>query len=1008
MIPSGRLEPPLNFQQRAGLRPGGTYDGLLHEVVEHVDSDTLVTEYTEYSELGMPTEIVHPSTAVETLEYDLGGMRIHSRTLGGLTATYSYTAGGRLDVVVEGDGPATKYVYDALGRIWKIQTYDDDSLTGTYDETVYAYDDAGRRTDVTVSRSTGGTAFEWSATYDDHGYMDSETLGPREATMYTLDELGLGRVEELDRGDGDIEEFDHDAFGREIDVIRHFDGMTSGTFSLGHTATTGLEVREDRPSSVEDPLETERDYEYDDFGRLIVSTSDDYGTQRWAYEDGLLQESKLPSGRRTEYTYDDLGRVTLIDHDADNPTVLGQDYGFTYDNGSSTCNIDYGSIGLTECEYRIGRLASVDIEYTPGNFWTVEYDYTADGQVQAELYPSGRQTTYEHKDQRLWRLWFPLNPGDYLQYDRNGTISGMDPSEVSDITDGYAGVDWAHEIERDAQGRLTYANFDSDGGGLSAAGIAYRTDGAEVGFEVIRRTGSSSYADAAFRLYSYADDGMTTGYTSYVTGDPDRTFFYDGANRLVCATGVADDTACPSAGTSTLVESYAYDEAGNRIATATSASGTATDYDYDGNALDLETPPSGTIDYDYEFGTGGARLYDDDSGTDGERTYYYDGIGRLRTVDLTRPGASEMEEHQITILYDQRSRPILVADVNVDDGDYETDYEMFWDREDRLIARVTTPDAASSGDRTEELYAHIEPIAVGVLRLLFKGDEKISTDHLYDLRDPVGLPIVRFQPSGTTSTVLWTGEYAPFGEVVAETGSSDERPPWRFLGQLELPGSASLDASGNLLRSPLYLNQWRVYDPRVGQYLTAEPLAILGAAPGRSSYAYPPNPYNTIDPTGLYGFGVDLRGSSIIGEDGTIGGINFQYTSSEGFGAYAILPGGSLAGDGEAESGSGFGFLPGIAVTASAVCDEGGWAGEFTAAELSALGATGSLFGGPGGKTFGISGGASIGPPGGAYTRTNYKPIVRSGPVPAWLDRTALGAATPAILEFLGIDPGGF
>ena len=116
--------------------------------------------------------------------------------------------------------------------------------------------------------------------------------------------------------------------------------------------------------------------------------------------------------------------------------------------------------------------------------------------------------------------------------------------------------------------------------------------------------------------------------------------------------------------------------------------------------------------------------------------------------------------------------------------------------------------------------------------------------HFYDIRDPVGLPITRYEVvgAGVYSSHVWSGEWTPFGELESETGDPSMRPPWGFTGQVTLAGSESRE---------LRLNQWRVYDPEVGQYVTAEPLAVSGEAPVAHGYAYAySSPQNYTDPSG--------------------------------------------------------------------------------------------------------------------------------------------------------------
>ena len=48
------------------------------------------------------------------------------------------------------------------------------------------------------------------------------------------------------------------------------------------------------------------------------------------------------------------------------------------------------------------------------------------------------------------------------------------------------------------------------------------------------------------REYTYSLDGSSMGWATNCADDEDRTFLYDGANRLVCATDEASSSTCPS------------------------------------------------------------------------------------------------------------------------------------------------------------------------------------------------------------------------------------------------------------------------------------------------------------------------------------------------------------------------------------------------------------------------------------------------------------------------------
>jgi RHS repeat-associated protein len=83
-------------------------------------------------------------------------------------------------------------------------------------------------------------------------------------------------------------------------------------------------------------------------------------------------------------------------------------------------------------------------------------------------------------------------------------------------------------------------------------------------------------------------------------------------------------------------------------------------------------------------------------------------------------------------------------------------------------------------------------------------------------------------------SVLWRCTLDTYGQVLTESGSPAS--PFRFRGQ-------QWDASNGL-----HYNFARTYDPRLGDYLSPDPIGIVG---GSNFYAYPRNPLVWDDPFGL-------------------------------------------------------------------------------------------------------------------------------------------------------------
>ncbi|MDP3284134.1 MAG: RHS repeat-associated core domain-containing protein [Desulfobacterales bacterium] len=122
---------------------------------------------------------------------------------------------------------------------------------------------------------------------------------------------------------------------------------------------------------------------------------------------------------------------------------------------------------------------------------------------------------------------------------------------------------------------------------------------------------------------------------------------------------------------------------------------------------------------------------------------------------------------------------------------------------------------------------------------LYKGSSRLAmVDVLagkmyYYGNDQLGTPQIM---TDSTNTVVWEADYKPFGEAEVNPNST-------VVNNFRFPGQYYDAETG------LYYNWHRFYDPKMGRYVSADPIGLEG---GINLYTYVlNNPIRRIDPSGL-------------------------------------------------------------------------------------------------------------------------------------------------------------
>lgn len=310
-----------------------------------------------------------------------------------------------------------------------------------------------------------------------------------------------------------------------------------------------------------------------------------------------------------------------------------------------------------------------------------------------------------------------------------------------------------------------------------------------------------------------------------------RSYTYDEIQRLDTETGYTGN------------RDHAYDLNGNRTTDGASAPGTPTTATYTSNTNRIAT-------------LNGAAVTLDAAGqitNDGLNSYTWDDAGRLKTV--SRGG-----QLRATYYYDHKHRRTRKVTTAVAPQGAKT-LVYHYDEQDRLIAETTQTGAPVRSYlwADEHLLAQVEYTLNATTGLY-----TVSRELLFEL-DHLGTPR---QARLTGGSAVWRWESDGYGNTLP-----DEDPDGngqKTYVYLRFPGQYYDEESG------LHYNWHRYYVPRLGRYLSSDPIGVAG---GANTNAYVGgNPLSYVDPRGLNpGAAAGAGLGSFFGPVGTVvgGAIGF-------------------------------------------------------------------------------------------------------------------------------------
>lgn len=750
-----------------------------------------------------------PQAIVRRVVYDNLNRPIESVDAeGGVTRT-AYNASGLEASRTDPLGNITRFEYDDLDRL--IRTVHPD---GTSDST--EYDGEGRKVAET-DRAGRTTRFA----YDAAGRLMQTTFPDGSTTHATYDAAGQ-KTSEVDEN-GHTTTFTYDGAGRTTAMRDPLGGTTSSTYDAagnrvtetnrnGQTASFAYDAA-NRLTRTTFPDASTTNVTYDAVGRVSARTDKAGNTTAFQYNArGDLVRVTDALGNATNYAYDELGmrvsqsdargNATRFSYDRAGRQItktlpIGQVETRVYDTaGRLTSLHDFNGATTTYTYDSMGRL----LRRTLGDGEVLDHTYTATDKVATLVDSQGvTQYTYDLRD-RPTELMNPDGSFVRYTYDAKGNRKSV-------TTPGGATT-----YSYDANDRLAAL---ADPGARSTS-FMYDAEGNRTDTELANGITSTYAYDALNRLtnVTHAAGPTTLRSYTYTLGSADnRTRVVESTGRstdyaydaLVRLTG--ETTTEPGVGTT--ARTYAYDSVGNRTS-HTDATGT-TAYTYDANDRLLTAGPT-SFTYD---GLGNTLTQTDAGET---TTYEYDGLSRLTRA--TAPDGA-----MTTYVYDGRNNRVQKSDPS---GTVDYLVDPFHPSGLAQVLRETDGPGAALAD-----YVY--------------GQDLVSTQRgsevAFYLRDGQWSTRSLADASGAITDSY---DYDAFGNTLQRTGT---RP------NDYLYNSQQLDPN-----TGLYYLRARNYSPRIGRFLTTDPLEGWSFDPASlHRYAYAHNdPVNNADPTGESALAIDV------------------------------------------------------------------------------------------------------------------------------------------------------
>ena len=747
----------LTLMGRSRTRLTGLGDGLVSEnrSIDPLGNETVACSYLDRATHTTTQTTLSPDSTLLAETVARCGLTVSTRTHTGVTTTYAYDALGRQISQTDGRGNMSQIVYDAQGRVAK-------TIDALGHETAYAYDALGRQ--VAVTDPLGHTV---ATTYDAEGRV----LAQRGAT-YPVD-------------------YAYDAYGNKVSMTTYRNEsdvpMVGGDVPGAPHAGDTTRWLYDEPS-----------------GCVTNKVYADGKGPRYDYTpDGKLARRTWARGIATDYTYDNAGNLTRTEYN---------------DNGATpTITMSYDRVGnLTEATTAgvVTNLYAYDLQGHCTNEWQNDFNLT-------RYYDTlGRSTGYAINGTRQTTI----------AYDTYGRIATMCMAE------GRSGVltasnenefVWSYLPNTDLKASLLYPN------GLTAS---WTYDANNQLLQVRNATPTNVISqfdytyDAAGRRVSITKTGTAFGDLS---GSID-SYTYNARSELTSARRTKNGQPIPG-----FSEDFDYDPIGNRRSSSTyNEKGEAQTSTYAANNLNQytsrttpgyaavrgEADPSATVTVNenptfrlgsYYFGSD---LFDNTAAG---------GLANLETYATLGQFAANGEEAEDLVsattnqVYLAHSPETFAYDADGNQTLITTKtglWRVTYNGENRPVRwECVSPDSNTPDSNTQTLllmsYDHMgRRRTKNAQRFVYDGYLQIANLHsptptqnsnyyIWDCTERVATRPLSWIRANSSAFYTHDGnksvsevvdvegsvsahyEYAPFGAVISQLGSTAAANPWRFSSE---------------------------------------------------------------------------------------------------------------------------------------------------------------------------------------------------------------------------------